>query len=381
MRSSRAAATAAVVMTAALAAFAPPAAADDLFSVAGVTVDTEAESAREAQENAVALAASRALDIMLRKVTAAADHPRLPQFAPQDAAALVRGWEVADEVRSARRYVGAFAVRFDPRGVRRVLREAGVPHAETRRPPMLVLPVHDAPDGPVLWDSSDPWRDAWRRLDWRNRLVELPLPGDSPEDRFVISARQALAGDRERLAAMARRYGAADVLVVVARPASADGSLTLAVRPGGDAAGAASLAVPGGEDVWLRAAGTAAALVEQEWVANNLLDYGRPASLDAVAALDGLDSWLSLRRRLAALTQIDRVEIRSLSAAEASMRLHYLGSRTPLSAALASRGLGLVADGAGGWRLRELDPGARPAAADRPPPPDPGSPLGDLDLE
>ena len=380
MRLSRAAAAAAIAVTAALAALAP-AAADDLFSVAGVTVDVEAESARAAQENAVALAAGRALDIMLRKVTAAADHPRLPQFAPQDAAALVRGWEVADEVRSARRYVGAFTVRFDPRGVRRVLREAGVPHAETRRPPTLVLPVHDGPEGPVLWDPSDPWREAWRRLDWRNRLVELPLPGDSPEDRFVISARQALAGDRERLAAMARRYDAADVLVVVARPALDGGSLTFEARPGGEPAGAASHAVPGGEEVWLRAAGTAAALVEQEWVANNLLDYGRPESLDAVAALDGLDSWLSLRRRLAALTQIDRVEIRSLSAAEASVRLHYLGSRAPLSAALASRGLGLVADGAGIWRLRELDADARPGPAERPAPTDPDSPFGDLELE
>lgn len=380
MRLSRAAAAAVIAVTAALAALAP-AAADDLFSVAGVTVDVEAESARAAQENAVALAAGRALDIMLRKVTAAADHPRLPQFAPQDAAALVRGWEVADEVRSARRYVGAFTVRFDPRGVRRVLREAGVPHAETRRPPMLVLPVHDGPEGPVLWDPSDPWREAWRRLDWRNRLVELPLPGDSPEDRFVISARQALAGDRERLAAMARRYDAADVLVVVARPALDGGSLTLEARPGGEPAGAASRAVPGGEEVWLRAAGTAAALIEQEWVANNLLDYGRPESLDAVAALDGLDSWLSLRRRLAALTQIDRVEIRSLSAAEASVRLHYLGSRAPLSAALASRGLGLVAGGAGIWRLHELDADARPAPAERPAPTDPDSPLGDLELE
>lgn len=377
MRMLRAAAAAAIAVTASLA---PPAAADDLFSVAGVTVDVEAESAREAQENAVALAAVRALDVMLRKVTAAADHPRLPQFAPQDAAALVRGWEVADEVRSAQRYIGAFTVRFDPSGVRRVLREAGVPHAETRRPPMLVLPVHDGPEGPVLWDPSDPWREAWRRLDWRNRLVELPLPDDSPEDRFVISAQQALAGDRERLAAMARRYGAADVLVVVARPAP-DGSLTIAVRPGGEMAGAASRAVPGGEDAWLGAAGTAAALVEQEWVANNLLDYGRPASLDVTVALDGLDSWLSLRRRLAALTQIDRVEIRSLSAAEASLRLRYLGSRTPLSAALASRGLGLADDGAGTWRLRELDADAGPAAADRPAPTDPDSPLGDLDLE
>ena len=360
---------------AALAALAAaPAAADDLFSVAGVTVDVEAASAREAQQRAVAIAASRALDVMLRKVTLAAEHARLPRFGPQEATALVRGWEIADEARSARRYVGAFTVRFDPQGVRRALREAGVPHAETRRPPMLVLPVHDGAEGPVLWGSPNPWRDAWRRLDWRNRLAPLPLPGDSPEDRFVISAEQALAGDEARLAAIARRYGVAGVLVAAARPDG--GSLTLTLRSGG--ADATPRTIPGGEDMYLRAAETAAMSIEQEWAANNVLDYGRPASLDAVAALDGLDAWLSLRRRLDALTQIDRVEIRSLSAGEASLRLHYLGERGPLSAALASRGLELVDDGAGAWRLSEPGAGARFAGAGRR---DSDSLLDDLGLE
>ena len=360
---------------AALAALAAaPAAADDLFSVAGVTVDVEAASAREAQQRAVAIAASRALDVMLRKVTLAAEHARLPRFGPQEATALVRGWEIADEARSARRYVGAFTVRFDPQGVRRALREAGVPHAETRRPPMLVLPVYDGAEGPVLWESPNPWRDAWRRLDWRNRLAPLPLPGESPEDRFVISAEQALAGDEARLAAIARRYGAAGVLVAAARP---DGdSLTLTLRSGG--VDATPRAITGGGDVYLRAAESAATRIEQEWAANNVLDYGHPASLDAVAALDGLDAWLSLRRRLDALTQIDRVEIRSLSAGEASLRLHYLGERGPLSAALASHGLDLVDDGAGAWRLSEPGAGARFAGAGRR---DSDSLLDDLGLE
>ena len=360
---------------AALAALAAaPAAADDLFSVAGVTVDVEAASAREAQQRAVAIAASRALDVMLRKVTLAAEHARLPRFGPQEATALVRGWEIADEARSARRYVGAFTVRFDPQGVRRALREAGVPHAETRRPPMLVLPVHDGAEGPVLWGSPNPWRDAWRRLDWRNRLAPLPLPGESPEDRFVISAEQALAGDEARLAAIARRYGAAGVLVAAARP---DGdSLTLTIRSGG--ADPTPRAIAGGGDVYLRAAESVATRIEQEWAANNVLDYGHPASLDAVAALDGFEAWLSLRRRLDALTQIDRVEIRSLSAGEASLRLHYLGERGPLSAALASRGLELVDDGAGAWRLSEPGAGARFAGAGRR---DSDSLLDDLGLE
>ena len=362
---------AARVLGSAAFAIAAPAAvlADDLFSVAGVTVDVEAESARAARLTAVDEAVRRALGAMLRKIVPAADRARLPVLDGEAAALLARGYEVTRERRSARRYIGEFTVRFDDRGIRRLLGDAGIRHAETRSPPVLALPVL-APAGepPNLWGAENPWRDAWRALDRRNRLVRLLLPGDDPENRFVAAAAEALAGDSERLDAIARRHGAAAVLVAIARPGPAGGFLSVEIRPhGAPVVAALRFAEPGGEGSHRRAAAAAAAAIEERWIADNLLDRGSRASLDATARLSGFASWLSLRRRLAALTQIDRVEVRALGIAGAALTLHYFGAEDSLRAALARRGVALAADGADGWRF-VVGPEARAEpAADAPP--------------
>ena len=329
----------------ALAAPAAPARADDLFSVAGVTVDIEAESAEAARERAVAVARTRALDLMLRKLTRAIAHHRLPRPAPEAVARLARSYEVTRERRSARRYIGEFTVRFDGDGIRETLRRAGVPHAETRSPPLLVLPVLVQGGEAALWEAPNPWSDAWRALGWRGRLTVLPLPSGDIDDAVVLSAADALAGDGARLDAMAARYGAAGALVAIARPGAGGRSLAVETRPRRaplDAAFRRTIVPPPGEDLYLAAAAAVAGEIDRRWLAENLIDLGPLASMDVTARFDGLAGWLSLRRRLAALTRIERVDIHSLGASEAALVLHYAGTGERLRAALAARGLDLV---------------------------------------
>ena len=328
-----------------------PAAADDLFAVAGIVVDAEAESAQAAQDVAVAEAGIRAFERMLRKLTLPADHERLP---PAEAAALtglVRGWEVTNERRSERRYIGEFTVRFDAAAVREALRGAGVSHAETRSPPLLVLPVLVGETGANLWDVPHPWRAAWRDLDWRHRLLDLALPYGELADLADISASQALAGDEARLDAIAQRYDAAGVLVAVARPVAGGESVAVEVAPHRAPVTAPAPADFHGPEAYLRAAAALAGALERSWIAGNLLGTGGAERLDAVAGLGGLDAWIALRRGLAALGQVERVEVHSLSVAEAAVTLHYLGTRERLRAALAARGLALAADDADRWRI------------------------------
>lgn len=346
-----------------------PAAADDLFAVAGIVVDAEAESAQAAQDVAVAEAGIRAFERMLRKLTLPADHERLP---PAEAAALtglVRGWEVTNERRSERRYIGEFTVRFDAAAVREALRGAGVSHAETRSPPLLVLPVLVGETGANLWEVPHPWRAAWRDLDWRHRLLDLALPYGELADLADISAAQALAGDEARLDAIAQRYDAAGVLVAVARPAAGGESVAVEVAPHRAPVTAPAPAAFHGPEAYLRAAAALAGALERSWIAGNLLGTGGAERLDAIAGLGGLDAWIALRRGLAALGQVERIEVHSLSVAEAAVTLHYLGTRERLQAALAARGLALAADEADRWRIAvgsspgEPDAGPAPAAA------------------
>ena len=334
-------ARAAAPMLALALALAAPAGRADLFSVAGLTVDVEAESAEAARRKAVAIAAGRALDAMLRKLTREADAYKLPILEPQAVTELVRGYEVTNERRSELRYIGEFTFRFDAGGVRALLREAAIPYAETRSPPLLVLPVMEAGGGPVLWDSPNPWREAWQRLNWRDRLVQLLLPWGDLEDLTGISAMQALTGDGPRLDALAQRYGAAGVLVAVAR-AGPEGT-SVEVRPrGAPVAAPARNTLPAGDaDPWFGAAEWVAGEIERSWKLGNLLEYGESTALDAIAALKGREGWLALRRALAALRQVERVEVHALSAAQAALTLHYLGAEAALRAALAVRGFSL----------------------------------------
>ncbi len=386
----RAGALAASVVFAGLAS---QAIADDLFAVAGVTVEIEAESAHAAQERAVVDATVRATGSMLRKLTRPVDHGRLPQPDAATAAALVRGYEVTNERRAAQRYIGEFTIRFDADGVRALLRDAEILYADTRTPPVLVLPILAGRDGAALWDSPNPWRDAWTRLDRRHRMVDFVLPLGELEDLIGISAEQAMAGDEERLGAMAERYRAAGVLVVAARPGAGQESLAVEVRPHGALAGAAlRRTLPNDGEPWRHAAETTAGLIEQSWLTANLTDYRRSASLDAIAELDGLESWLALRRGFAALSRIDRVEIHSLSVAQAALTLHYLGAEERLRTALAARGIDLVAgEGGVGRFLRQTRPragdgqeAAFSSSASEPEavaPQEPRSPLDDLLVE
>ena len=350
------------------AALAAPAGRADLFSVAGLTVDVEAESAEAARRNAVAIAGGRALDALLRKLTLEADAYRLPILEPRAVTGLVRDYEVTDERRSDRRYIGEFTFRFDPGGVRALLRGAAIPYAETRSPPLLVLPVMEAERGPVLWDSPNPWREAWQRLNWRDRLVDLALPWGDLADLSGISAIQALTGDGPRLDAMAARYGAAGVLVAVARPGAA--GVEVEVRPhGAPVAAPARGALPaaGGDsesDPWLGAARQVADALERNWKRGNLLASGDSTALDAIAAPGGREGWLALRRALDALRQVERVEVHALSTVQAALTLHYLGAAEALRAALAVRGFALRdAPGGGPARIAATAQEDAPAAA------------------
>jgi hypothetical protein len=328
--------------------------AADLFTVSGVTVDATAESAQAAQQQALAKGQRIALAAMFSKLTLEVDHARLPASDAETLARLVRGFEVTDERRSSLRYIAELTVRFDPEGVRAALRDAGIPYAETESLPILVLPLLDDRGEPRLWAEPNPWRAAWRALDWRNRLVDLVLPYGELADLTTITAEQALAGDERAIAAIAARYDAADSLVAVARPL-ADGMLEVEARRFGPAGSEVvyrqRIAPAPAQAALATAAAAIAQTLERAWKRDNLLDFRRRERIEVTVSLSGLEGWLELRRRLEALSQITRIEVAALTTTEARLRLHYLGDAERLADALQRRSVELVEESPGAWRL------------------------------
>ena len=76
-------------------------------------------------------------------------------------------------------------------------------------------------------------------------------------------------------------------------------------------------------------------------------------ALKVEVPLGELGAWLSVRRRLEALSQIERIDIASLSRAKAELTLNYLGGENRFVSALAAREFDLVEAQPGLWRLED----------------------------
>ena len=317
----------------------------DVFEVKGVHVDVTAETAAAAREEALADGERLAFRRLLERLTLLADRDRLPELGREEITAYVKDFSVAEEKASAVRYLATLDFRFKQEDVRRLLIDYALPFAETTSKPLLVLPVYEAAGALMLWDDPNPWRDAWAARPIAGGLVPLVLPLADLSDIAAIGAEQAVEGDAQRLAAIAAKYGAGDVLV-------AHGILRLDTRRGlpdlevyltryGTAlqeqtmvqtfAAAANESL---DELLRRAAAALTRQVEDNWKRDNLLRFGRPAVLAVTVRIRGLGDWLAVRKRLQGVAVIRRTDLVLLSRAEVRVNLHYIGESEQLTLAL-----------------------------------------------
>ncbi|MHA1113359.1 MAG: DUF2066 domain-containing protein [Alphaproteobacteria bacterium] len=337
-------------------------AAAGVFTVTGVAVDATAETAAVASEQALVEGRREALDRLFARLTLRGDRDRLPRPEGAGLEDLIASFEVANEKTSPVRYLAELTFHFERHAVRALLRGDGIPFAETRSRPILVLPVYRLAGAASLWDAPNPWRSAWAGLAAPESLAPLVLPAGDLTDIATIGAEQALAGNTTRLDAVARRYGAANVLLAVAdlRMDTTRGLpvIDLQARWFGDAAPERTLidsvAANSREDI--SPALTAAAAKVAEWVAeswkrDNLLRFDHESEMILSVPLAGLDEWLDIRARLAEVAVIRGGALLELSRDEARLALRYLGGEDQLRIALAQQELSLSRD-ATDWVLR-----------------------------
>jgi hypothetical protein len=338
---------------------APAGAADppDVFTVAAVPVDATAANANAARDTARLDGQRRAYQILLDRLTLAADHDRLPKANDAQLNDLISGFEVAKERTSGVRYLADYTFHFRAEAVRRALRQANIPFAETPSKPVVVLALYVGQGKPVLWEDPNPWRDAWSRRPPPAGLVPLVLPYGDLEDVAAIDAETASSADATRLQAVGARYGGADVLVTQATlKADADPhrldvtSTRYAATAAATAPGAAvqvSLAATPGEsdaDLMARAVAATAAQIGEAWKRANILDFGKSDAIVVRVPLSDLQSWIAVRDRLVGIPSIQRSTLLALDRTEARVSIRFFGDANQLRVALAQRDLQLSGD-------------------------------------
>ncbi|MBI3708653.1 MAG: DUF2066 domain-containing protein [Proteobacteria bacterium] len=337
----------------------------DAFVVRDVEVDRTATTAAQAREQAVAEGERLALRRLLQRLTPRDQSARLAGLGENRIAELIDNFEVQSERTSAVRYIGAFTFRFKPNEIRGLLRDAGIPFAETAARPLVVLPLLQEEGGLLLWEDTNAWRVAWSRLSTGDSLAPLIAALGDLADITEITAAQADAGDEARIAAFAGRYGAAGAIVAKAQlePAEDGRAAVLhvsAMRVGGgegeqtvvESFTAAPDEAPAA--LMVRAAAAIVAGIEDRWKSEVVLQFDREARLVASVELKDIGDWIAVRQRLAVVAEIRRYALLTLTRTEAIVELHFIGEASQLRLALAQRDLSLApleTTGEANWRL------------------------------
>jgi hypothetical protein len=343
------------------------AAADSLYDVAKVTVDTSAKDAVAARKTGMAQAEMRAMNILLERLVSQSVREQLPAFSHEEIEDLVSGVAVRKEQTSTTRYIATLDVRFNEYAVKQFLADNAIPFSEERAPSISILPLMLAGDS-VTGEGQVGWRQAWEGLDLSHSVTPGTILRPRP-DLAAATVKAALAGDAEALAALQSAYGYGGLVVAVGEVkgdslttqlVGEDGAGAINVRlseaVGGNAklaaekAAAASLATLENRWKMTRSGGEvpgvpAEATYEEAPVPGAEEAPGAPAEVPrnvvALVEFTGLRDWQQIRSRLTQIAGLQTLEVNSLSARGASVTFDFAGSLDRLQAALGQNGFAL----------------------------------------
>jgi len=324
-----------------------PARAADVFTVTGVSIDATAETATLARNAAVGEGQRQALEILLRRLALQSDWSFLPTVDVAMAESMVRSFQVADEKRSATRYLATLSVKFQPAAVRNVFTARSIPFSESRERTAVIVPVLTDANGDRLWDEGNAWTAAWAGTDLDNILTPMVMPLGDIGDMTTLSVEQALGGDRPALSNLATRYGADRVMVAHAQTGDTPASLRVRVvtYPAGDGsaktwsgseASAASL-----QTAAYRLAGRFVDATQAEWKRESTVRFSERAVLSASVAYESIGEWQTIRNRLGQIPLIQNMTIVAVSTEGAQVELDYVGSVDTLELNMAQKSLSL----------------------------------------
>jgi Uncharacterized protein conserved in bacteria (DUF2066) len=339
-------------------------AAGDVFQVSAIPVDATAVDAVTAREEALRQGQIEGFRRLLRRLVPAEHYGRLPALGPGEIERYVQNFEIADEQVASDQYIARLTVRYAPDAVRELLQARGLPYAEVASMPVVILPLYQTASGPKLWPEDNPWWQAWAEHLDSERLLRLVLPLGDLGDMATVSPDRAMAGDTDALSALAARYAADDVLLVIATPReAAPPALELEVRRNGiEAANPPETLVARPEetleDLMAEAVTGLQDSLDERWKSANLLRYDQARSMVVDIPIARLSDWVEISRGLQGLPEVDRVEVAAFARDKVRARVRYLGDELRLEEALGRLGLALSREGES-WLL--LPTGASPS--------------------
>ena len=333
-----------------------------VFVVSAIPVDVTAEDAARAKTKAILQAQRQAFFRLVRRLAGERAEKRLQGISDRQIGRLMSSLSIADEHTGPTRYIARISIHFNPVRLMHLLRAKGIAAVTRQAPPVLVVPVWEGPDGPVLWEDN-PWLKAWRKLADDHALVPIIVPAGDEVDRNAVSAQEAFDGDKDALRALKMRYDTDYLLTALARPKgeTAVQAAMVGRSPGGKIAFDKTYEGDNLDKAAEQAVRRFIEVMTQKWrrkvwkeeqarrQAEALARAGH--RLTVVVPFSSLREWQQLRMRLATTPGVNGVDVQSLSATHAVVRVATSLTPERLRRELARSGLDLRNNG-GRWYLR-----------------------------
>ncbi len=321
------------------------------LTVKNVEIDATADSAFEAQRQAMSEGQVRAAMTLIERLTLPEDRFEFdPEIVTADVAAeLIAGLQISNEQRSATRYRGVLTIEFDRRAVGEFLDLYEIPYVQSPASPTLAIAISDEGSGPTL---SGDWARAWRDGSYETSLTPFAVYNDR-QAQGAITVSEALIMDEEALARVAELYQVDRVAVVTARQGAG------AVRTGGNVMRFTdegpvtepleSVSALGGFEA---AADRFVTERELAWKREAIVRDTEQGELSVTVLYGSVREWRRLQRAVAGAALVEDARLDALSRRGAAMTLIHRGSLEQVGAELAARGAALEEDADLGWTVR-----------------------------
>jgi hypothetical protein len=330
-----------------------------LYTVSNVEVDVTAKDASAAKLKAISEAQVKAFRILAERLGGPEAVTAVEYLDAAEIGRMMSSLSIQSEKSGPGHYIGKLSIAFLPDKVRQAFAQFGVSYSEERAPRIVILPVWNAPEGPVAWEENA-WRKAWLSLNTENDLVPVMVPLGDLDDSETITAEQALRGDAVKLESLKLRYEAEAVLVAVAEPA---GETSIrAVMSGASPLGIVTFdKVFDGAEGGLDAAAAMAAqrfvaLLNEKWKVTSAGNPQQALPIQTVAVtvpFSSLGQWNAIRAQLLSVQGVAQIDVTTMASGGARIRLGFTNGFGELKQSLAVVGMRLV-DIKGAWVLQPL---------------------------
>lgn len=188
----------------------PPIASSGDFEIGGVKVDVEAGSADAARAAGWRLAQRLAW----KKLWANTNGPGGPALSDSALDQIVSGIEIESEQIGPNRYIASLRVLFDRARAGQIL---GFTGQTLRSPPLLVIPVFWQGGAATSFESINEWQKAWARYRTGDSAIDYVRTSGTGPDALLLNAAQTGRRGRNWWRVILDQYGAADVVIPIAR--------------------------------------------------------------------------------------------------------------------------------------------------------------------